>query len=216
MTLPPELVAFLPRDTAASWVSLAPLVPKSAYLAGGTAITAHIQHRVSQDLDFFCENTVDLDELAATLVDLGPFAITMQNNHTLSGVYSATKVQFLDASAHRPVDGYTNVGGIRIASMRDLVAMKLKVVGHRGELRDYFDLMAIEQASIGSAEQGLGDYLARYTPKHTTSALTHIVEALGYLDDVDEDELVPAPKSQIASYWQRRQPQIISAAGRLT
>ena len=31
------------------------------------------------------------------------------------------------------------VDGLRIAGLSDLMAMKLKVVGDRGELRDYFD-----------------------------------------------------------------------------
>jgi len=216
MTLPIELANYLPDDTARTWQAIAPLVPKVAYLAGGTAITAHIRHRVSQDLDFFLEDQVDLADLVSTLAAAGPFAVTLRNENTLNGVFSATKVQFLDASAHHFVDKFTEIGGLRIASMRDLVAMKLKVIGDRGELRDYFDLMAIEQHHAGSVEEGLGDYLRRYAPAHGATALHHLVLALGYLEDVDEDDLVPTEKSKITEYWHRRQPIIARAAGLLS
>jgi hypothetical protein len=69
------------------------------------------------------------------------------------------------------VDDDIAVGRLRVASIRDLVTMKLKVVEDRGELRDSFDLMAIEQAERGSAEMGLGDFLDRYRPTDPGSAL---------------------------------------------
>jgi len=213
--LPPELAHFLPADTAQTWETIAPHVPRSAYLAGGTGITAHLRHRVSQDLDFFLEDAVDFDALAATLESIGTFAITRRAHGTLNGMFSATKVQFLDASTQVAVDAYADIGGLRIASLRDLVATKLKVIGDRGELRDYFDLMAIEQRGGGAVEQGLGDYLLRYAPTDPATSLSHIIKALGYLDDVDEDDLVPERREVVANYWQRRQPAIVRAAGRL-
>lgn len=213
--IPDRLREFLPLDAVRTWEAIAPLVPASAYLVGGTAITVHLRHRASRDLDFFFDDNVDLDALAEALTRAGEFAATMHTETTLNGVFSATRIQFLDARGHHAVDDDMRVGTLRIASMRDLVAMKLKVVGDRGELRDYFDLMAIEQAERGSAEMGLGDFLDRYRPKDPGTALLHIVEALGYLDDVDDDDLVPLPKKDVVSYWERRQPVVLRAVGRI-
>jgi hypothetical protein len=213
--IPDPLRGFLPADTAATWERIQPIVPEAAYLVGGTAITARMQHRISQDLDFFLDSDVDLTKLASTLADHGDFAVTARAEGTLNGVFSKTRVQFLDARQQRAVDSDETIGGLRVASMRDLVAMKLKVIGDRGELRDYFDLMAIEVARLGSAEGGLADFLARYRPEDDNAALIHVIEALGYLDDVDEDELVPAAKADVEGYWRRRQPQVLRAAGRL-
>lgn len=213
--IPDDLREFLPSDLVRTWEAIAPIVPASAYLAGGTAIVVHMQHRVSQDLDFFFDGDFDLDALTKALTQVGPFAATMNDETTLNGVFFATKIQFLDARKQHAVDDDVRIGALRIASMRDLVATKLNVVGSRGELRDYFDLMAIEQAERGSAEMGLGDLLDRYRPKDPGSTLLHIVEALGYLDDVDEDGLVPIPKDDVATYWERRQPAVLKAMGRL-
>ncbi len=213
--IPDALRSVLPPDTSATWERIQPILPKGAYLVGGTAITAHLQHRISRDLDFFLDEDVDLDGLERSMHAVGIFAVTLRAPGTLNGVFSATKVQFLDARSQDPVDDDAHVGGMRIASTRDLMAMKLKVVGYRGEHRDYFDLMVLEQAGVARAEAGLGDLLARYRPVDAGAMLLHVVEALGYLDDVDEDELVPATLEDVATYWRRRQPAVLRAMGRL-
>ena len=83
------------------------------------------------------------------------------------------------------------------------------MIGDRGELRDYFDVQTIERQTSLTVEEGLGLYLARYREPPNTPNIAHIVAALGYLDDVDEDHELPVPKSAIADYWRRRQPQIL-------
>src|SRR5487761_233694 len=136
-------------DTAKTWDAIAPVIPSGAYLGGGTAIAVHLGHRISRDLDFFFHHhSIDLDELAIALSGAGSFAITERSPGTLNGLFSATKVQFLHADEGRPqhlLETPVSVDGLQIAQLSDLMAMKLKVVGDRGELRDYFDLMTIEQ-----------------------------------------------------------------------
>ena len=61
----------LPGDTAQTWLIIAPLMPTSAYLVGGTALTVHLQHRVSRDLEFFLENSEDLDALRTAFRSAG-------------------------------------------------------------------------------------------------------------------------------------------------
>jgi hypothetical protein len=213
--LPEALLRVLPPDTADTWITLRDVLPAPAYLVGGTAIAARLHHRTSQDLDFFLDSTVDLDALEQQLLATGPFAATQRAPGTLNGVYSRTKLQLLDAGDQRRVDDDEQIAGLRVASMRDLVAMKLKVIGDRGELRDYYDLMAIEQAGAGDVELALGDLLYRFQPRDPASTLLHLIESLAYLDDVDEDDLVPASKDDIQRYWNRRQPRVLRAAGRL-
>src|SRR4029077_6041728 len=131
---------------------IAPVVPSVAYLGGGTAIAVHLAHRVSRDLDFFFHrNSVNLDELSASLSAAGPFAVTEPRPGNLNGVFSAARVQFLHADEVRPqrvLESPTQVDGLSIARISDLMAMKLKVVGDRGELRHYFDLMTIDSGQV--------------------------------------------------------------------
>jgi hypothetical protein len=95
------------------------------------------------------------------------------------------------------------------------MAMKLKVVGDRGELRDYFDLMTIEQRTGRTADEGLALFVARFRPEYPQQAINHILLGLGYFDDVDRDDALPAPRAQIVDYWTRRQREIITTRGRL-
>src|ERR1700689_1762850 len=167
----------LPPDTAATWDAIAPLVPADAYLGGGTAIAVHLGHRISGDLDFFFPHgSVDLDELGRRLSAAGPFAVTDRGPGTLNGVFSATRVQFLHADKGRPqhlLEPPAEVDGLRVAQLSDLMAMKLKVVGDRGELRDYFDLMTIEQRAGRTVDEGLALFVARFEPEYPQQAINH-------------------------------------------
>ena len=213
-----RILGILLPNTALTWETIARIVPPTAYLGGGTAIAVHLEHRVSRDLDiFFHHNSVDLDELAIMLSAAGPFAITERAPGTLNGVFSATRVQFLHADEVRPqrlLESPTQVDGLRIAQISDLMAMKLKVVGDRGELRDYFDLMTIEEQARRTVDEGLALFIERFQPEYPEQAINHILLGLGYFDDVDPDETLPAPRQQIVDYWTRRQPEIIAARSR--
>ncbi len=218
MTLPGRLRRILREDTAATWERLVPVLPSELYLAGGTALAVHLGHRVSRDLDFFYHGgAVDLDALQNALSAAGPFAVTDRSAGTLNGVFSRTKVQFLHADEAGPqslLEQTTVVEGLRVAGIGDILAMKLKVVAGRGELRDYFDIMTIEQQTGRSVEEGLSLFLARYHRDPTPDVINPVIRALGYLDDVDEDDALPATKQTIAAYWKQRQPQILSSIGR--
>jgi hypothetical protein len=220
VSLPDHIRAVLPPDTASSWQVLAPLIPPEAYLGGGTAIAVHLSHRVSRVLDFFYHrHAIDLDMLETTLSAAGPFAVTLRAPGTLNALFSKTKVQFLHADEiepQHPLAPPSEIAGIHVAALEDLIAMKLKVIGDRGELRDYFDLMIIEQRTAHRVEDGMSLFLARFAPSYPQQALLHIVRGLGYFDDVEPDHLLPVPRSQIIDYWVRRQPAIIASLGRLT
>lgn len=209
----------LPPDTAATWDTIAPAVPPDAYLGGGTAIAVHLAHRISRDLDlFFHHESIDLDKLASRLTAIGPFAVTERSAGILNGIFSATKVQFLHADEGRPqhlLEPPEEVDGLRVAGLSDLMALKLKVVGDRGELRDYFDLMTIEQRTGRTADEGLALFIERFQLEYPQQAINHILLGLGYFDDVDPDDALPVPRDQIIDYWTRRQPEIVAARGRL-
>ncbi len=217
MSLPGWLDALLPGETAEAWEQVARVLPPWAYLGGGTAIAVHLRHRQSRDLDFFFHEELDLDELLERLRSQGSFALTGRAAGTLNGLFGTTRLQFLQAGLERPerrLEPTTPVAGLHVAGLGDLLAMKLNAIAGRAQLRDYFDLMAIEQEAGRSVEEGLALFLARYQPAHSESAITPIVLALGYLDDVADDPFLPAERATIARYWQQRQPQILAAIDR--
>ena len=218
MSLPDWLEALLPAETAATWEQVAPLVPVNAYLGGDTALAVHLRHRPSRDLDFFFhEDTVDLGRLVERLLACGPFAVTQRDPGTLNGLFGETRLLFLRAGLERPerrLEPTTLFGGIQVAGLGDLLAMKLNAVAGRAQLRDYFDLMTIERQGGRTIEEGLALFLARYQPKHEDTAITPILLALGHLDDVADDPFLPVEREAIVRYWERRQPELLAALER--
>jgi hypothetical protein len=61
-------------------------------------------------------------------------------------------------------------------------------------------------------EEGLGLFLERHGRRPEPFAIEPVVRALGYLGDVDEDDLLPATKDEVEAYWKRRQPEIVRSA----
>jgi hypothetical protein len=213
MSLPDRVRRTVPGDTAATWETLAHVLPTEVYLGGGTALAVHLQHRVSRDLDFFYHRgAVDLAKLRTDLERLGAFAVTSSGVGTLNGVFSATKVQFLHAdevAAQTVLEPLEEIAGINVAGLGDILAMKLKVVAERGELRDYFDLMTIEQRAGRFVEEGIALFAERYGRPREPATAEPIVRALGYFSDLDDDLALPLSKAEIAAYWTRRQPEVI-------
>lgn len=201
------LAGVLPARTLAAWRTLAPVVPSIAYLSSGTALTVHLQHRASRDLDFFTEASFDIHALSEALNAVGTFAPTLAEEGTLTGVFDDTKLQFLDASSQRLLEPTTQFGGIRVASLGDVLATKLKIIQDRGALRDYFDLMILDEHI--SIEEGLSLLIEKYQPIAPAGLIANVVRGLGYLDDVEDDPSLPTRRKVIETFWARRQPEIV-------
>ncbi len=202
-TLPRSLLDVLPAGTAQTWIILRDHLPEAMVLYGGTALAAHLHHRVSRDLDFFSPVELDVPDLRTMLESLGTFAATTDEADTLNGVFNDTKVQFLRTRNQDALEPPTDVAGIPVASLRDIAATKLKTIADRGELRDYFDLMTIEQHTAITMEPALQDYQERYQT-HDRNTLLHIIRALGTFNDVTDDPGLPVPRASIERYWIRR------------
>jgi hypothetical protein len=216
--LPGEPASILPDDTARTWLSIRDAVPAGAYLGGGTAIAVHLRHRVSRDLDLFLREPVDLETVADDLQSRG--TVVVQQFHpepgrqTLNVLFNTTRLQFLEASSIRVIEPLQPVGGLPMAGLGDLLAMELKVICDRGELRDYVDLLAIEQHGHRRVEEGIALAVEKYRPRATPAFVQAIVRGLGYLDDVQEDPGVPLAKAAVAAYWEERVPEIVRSLSR--
>jgi hypothetical protein len=218
MSLPRELTSILPEPTARTWLSVRDLIPAGAYLGGGTAIAVHLNHRVSRDLDFFLREPVSLDGLVKALQASGRLVVQQleaePGRQTLNLLLDATRLQFLEASSVRVLEPPDHVAGVPVAGLGDLLAMKLKVICDRGELRDYFDLLAIERQGHRRVEEGIALALEKYRPKAASAFVQSIVRGLGYLDDVQEDPAIPMARAEVTAYWERRVPEIVRSLSR--
>lgn len=202
--LPAWLRKVLPADTAHRWVQMRDVLPSGSVLVDGTALTTHLHHRISRDLDFFLTEPFDSEALSDTLSQLDTFAVTLLDDDSLNGVLGSTKVQFLRAVGQSFVEPVQDIAGIPVAGLGDILATKLKVIQDRGEHRDYFDIKTIEQRGGRSVEEGFTLFVNHYHLHHPEAALVEIVRGLGYHDDLVEDPEVPEPLAETTAYWRIR------------
>jgi hypothetical protein len=123
-------------------------IPQAFRLCGGTAIALHLGHRASFDFDFLSVDPFDPDWLYNELPFLQGSGVLQKAANTLTTLvdrdepvqlsfFGVPQIQFTDP----PLVCRDNE--LRVASMRDLAAMKAAVVQKRAEAKDYIDIDAI-------------------------------------------------------------------------
>ena len=201
----------LPQAAAHAWPKVVAVLPPGAYLVGGTALAVRLAHRQSRDLDVFVPARFDTDRLRQALERAGVLVVTQQDaDSTLNAVLDGAGVQFLAALGQPNLDASDVFDGMPVAGIRDLLATKLKVICDRGELRDYHDVMAIEQRTGHTIELGLGYYAERYAVGAHHTSLTHVVRAMVAFDDVADDPAI-RDRADVERFFRGRHPAVVAS-----
>lgn len=172
--IPDEVIRLLNR--------VKPIINKidGTYLAGGTALSLFLGHRVSVDLDFFTPNDFLAGPFIEVLSQLGIFVpIDIKDN---SIVCQIDNVQF-SLFKYRypllvPLEFYS---GVYIASLRDIAAMKISAIGDRGARKYFYDLYAILNHTTLKAEKILEDVSKKYSIPN--DSLYHYIRSLAFFED---------------------------------
>lgn len=161
------------------------------YLAGGSGIAAHLGHRVSLDLDLFSESSDATFEpirerLLSHLTDAEVVAETDVTLTLRSGVVAVDVVRYpyplLEPTTSGP-------GGIRLAGLRDLAAMKLSAIARRGIRRDFWDLHEIVTRTAIDLENAAEAYVKRFGVRQAD--LYHVLRSLTYFEDAEAESVMP-------------------------
>ena len=114
-------------------------------LVGGTALSLHRGHRMSVDIDLFTDadyGTVDFDAIDTFLRQKYPYVET--NNFDVIGFGKAYFIGNSEDDAIKLdlfytdpfIDKVIEIDNIRIASVEEIIAMKLDVVSRTGRKKD--------------------------------------------------------------------------------
>ena len=207
-TLSPNF-ARLPRAQRQLWPKLRPGVELGFVLYGGTAISLHLGHRRSIDFDFFHDRALAQDEIRAAFAFIRRATTLQESKNTLvvrvpgSGSRSRDSVKvsvFGGMSFGRVGDPLLCDDGVmRVASLDDLMAHKLKVILQRSEKKDYRDIAAMIRAGcqvargLAAARLFFGN---AFQPAASLKALTYFKDGdLGRLSGADRNTLIEAAKS---------------------
>jgi len=172
--VPSEVVGLLSRSAG-----ILELLPE-AYLAGGTALSLYFAHRVSVDLDFFVPQSFLAENIRPRLIKAGEFSpITVRDD---SIVCRVDAVQWSLFKYEYPLlEIPERYEGIRIASVRDIAAMKVIAIGDRGSRKDFYDLYTILHPGGLEIRGILDDVLSKYRLPQDNAY--HYIRALTYFDD---------------------------------
>lgn len=161
-------------------------IPPNFVLYGGTALALRLGHRQSIDFDFFSSVAFTAQDLEAAL----PFARGAEILQTAPNTLvlridrgGPVTVSFFGALPFGQLAAPDRVdsAGMSVASLKDLMATKLKAVFRRSEAKDYIDIATIIRAGI-SLPEGLGGAIALFGPEFNP-ALS--LKALTYYGDGD-------------------------------
>ena len=187
----------LPSSQQKIWDTLSE-VPSYFTLYGGTAIALQLGHRESIDFDFFTDKPIEVEALLSQIIFLRDVEITQQDQNTLSVIVEAPEpvhISFFGSIKNgrikEPLIAEDN--GIKVASLIDLFAFKLKVILQRSESKDYLDI-----AELLKTDLTIGDGLAAAKVLFGNGfPIQEALKAITYFEDGDLSELSLETREQL-------------------
>ncbi|MCC7044352.1 MAG: nucleotidyl transferase AbiEii/AbiGii toxin family protein [Acidobacteria bacterium] len=191
-------VDILPPAQRRLWSEFRTSLPASFVLYGGTALALRTGSRQSEDFDFFTNDPVNAHTLRATLPFLAGAELLQAAPSTatfLADRGGAVKVSCFGGLALGRVGEPSTASdtGVRVASLLDLAAQKVRVVQVRAERKDYLDLATLLSHGI-TLPRALGAAQALYPDFAPIVTL----KALSYFGDGDLVELPDAIKRTLS------------------
>lgn len=202
----------IPKHTQDVLATIGNALPPGSYLAGGTALALHLDHRKSFDLDFYSpekfDSKIQLQRIAEVVTD---FKLISTSWQILIGSTQETEIS-LFFYKYPLVEELSQHGGTKIASIADIACMKLEAVGGRGLKRDFFDLYTICQLADWNLQKVID--LNRKKYGRDESDIPHILKSLAYFDDAENlperAEIVEADWKKIKAYFIQETKKLVS------
>lgn len=167
---------------------------RNFYLAGGTGLALHLGHRISGDLDFFCQGQFETTTLRDSLIATEQFKVLSEAQDTLHGVLAETKVSFL-RYPYQLLFSTEDLEGLKVADTRDIAVMKIAAISSRGSKKDFVDLYFVCQ--IYPMESLWELFEKKY--RQANYSRYHILKSLVFFDDADRE---PDPVMLKAWNWE--------------
>lgn len=147
-------------------------------LVGGTALALQYGHRQSVDLDMFGPIQFDTLEMRQVLNQIGKLTVIKETSNIKIYLLDGIKVDFVNY-AYPWIDDVVEEDGIRLASDKDIAAMKINAIEGRGSKKDFIDLYFLLK------HYTLQDILDFYCSKYPENSVFRAILSLSYFDDAD-------------------------------
>lgn len=158
-------------------------------LVGETALALQYGHRMSIDLDFFGNIEDDNIAIREILNSIGPLSVFKETANIKIYSVNGIKVDFVNYK-YPWIDSVVEKDGLRLASPKDIAAMKINAIEGRGTKKDFIDIYFLLQ------HYTLEEILAFYARKYPENSLFRALMSLSYFEDAEE-QLMPKMFSSI-------------------
>ena len=152
-------------------------------LVGGSALTLHVCHRKSEDLDFFTyDDSFDKKEILEFIRSFETKEIINQTDEQIDLLLNGVKVTFFNAKWDFLKPQKTEQ--FNLASVEQIAAMKVHVLFLRAKYRDYYDLYFLVKECMNVKK-------IFEVSKTIVEGITFklFVVALVYIDDIEDDNI---------------------------
>ena len=167
-------------------------------LVGGTALALQYGHRVSVDLDLFGEVTIDKFELHSLLQGVGDVRVINETKNIHQYFVNGIKVDIVNYP-YSWIDAPVEDDGIRLASSKDIAALKINAIEGRGTKKDFIDMYLLLQ------HYSLEEILTFYQQKYPDYSIFRALRSLTYFDDADAQIM---PQMFIEDTWEKMKENI--------
>ncbi len=161
-------------------------------LVGGTAMALQTGHRKSVDLDLFGALSLDETILTETVSSMGNIVWLNKLKNIKSLLVNGIKVDFVNYS-YPWLSEPLNENNIRLASKKDIAAMKLAAITGRGAKKDFTDLYFLLK------EFSLKKMVQLYEEKFADGSAFMVLKSLVYFEDAENDEM---PEMLMPASWE--------------
>lgn len=147
-------------------------------LVGGTSLALQYGHRQSVDLDLFGQVRFDSLEIRQTLHKMGKLTVVRETPDIKIYFLDGIKVDIVNY-AYPWIDDVVEEDSIRLASDKDIAAMKISAIEGRGSKKDFIDLYFLLK------HYTLQEILDFYCRKYPENSVFRAILSLAYFDDAD-------------------------------
>lgn len=173
-------------------------------LVGGSALALHLQHRKSEDLDFFTyEDSFNKNEIFEYIKQFEFKEIINESNEQIDILINGVKITFFNAKWDflKPL----GIEKFNLSSIDALTAMKVNTLFLRAKFRDYYDLYFLVKEKMGI--------------KKVFECSKNIIQginfklfciALVYIDDIEDDNIlhldpkINISKEEIREFFEKK------------
>jgi hypothetical protein len=164
------------------------------YLAGGTAVAIHLEHRESLDYDFFRPDSFSAEQLVQALKKIGKLTIDSIGEGTFIGFLDNVKLSFFKYP-YPLLEPPKILSGVAVAQLSDLAVMKLVAIAQRGTKKDFIDVHELLLA--GWTIEAMFELADRKFEGVQYNKIYYL-KSLTFFDDAESD---PMPKMLKPRKW---------------